>query len=106
MPKFMISVVRDINARITIDDGMMDEIDKLNDDMVNAGIRLFVGGLRPIGEAEVVPCEGDGRGTKEAAAFLDGFWVVDCATIDEARSWAQMASRACRSNIEIRQFYD
>ncbi len=89
---------------------VIDDIDALNDEMVAANIRLFVGGLQPIGlaksvreseDGELVVTDGPYLETKE---HLGGFWVLEAASMDEALEWARKASKACRAGIEVRQF--
>jgi len=85
-------------------------IDELNDEMVAGGIRLFVGGLNPVGKAKslrgqpggkVVVTDGPYLETKE---HIGGFWVLECADMDEALEWGRKAVLACRVPVEVRAF--
>jgi hypothetical protein len=38
--------------------------------------------------------------------FMSGFWVIDVASQDEAIELAQLAARACRRRLELRQILD
>jgi hypothetical protein len=38
--------------------------------------------------------------------FMSGFWVIDVASPDEATELAQLAARACRRRLELRQILD
>jgi hypothetical protein len=87
------------------------EIDALNDEMVNAGVRLFVGGLHypenalalyPSPNGEVILSEGLHQKTGDHMA---GFWVLDLESIEEALGWGQKAAVACRAAVEVRQFH-
>lgn len=72
------------------DEAMHRDIDALNEAMVAAGVRVFVGGLRPAHEARSVRRGDDGtvRVTDgpyiEAKEHIGGFWVLEAATRDEA----------------------
>jgi hypothetical protein len=92
------------------DEAMHRDIDRLNDEMVAAGIRLFVGGLKPAGEARAVRRRGrdlmitDGP-YLETKEHIGGFWVLDLPNMDEALAWGRKAATACRANVEVRPFW-
>lgn len=110
---FLLSVFRPVGYDHAkwITPEVMAEIDRLNDEMVAAGVRVFVGGLQPPSTAISVIQTGEGShevatgSAKEADRFLDGLWVIDVATVNEAQEWAQKASAACRADTEVRPFY-
>lgn len=92
------------------DEAMHRDIDVLNDEMVEAGIRLFVGGLHPVsvakslkagprGEVEVI--NGPYLKTSE---HVGGLWVLEAADMDEALEWGRKAAIACRAPVEVRPF--
>ncbi len=86
-------------------------IDKLNDEMVAAGVRVFVGGLRPVSEAKSVMLTDDGTFNVadgeylKADTYVDGFWILNCQDIEEALEWGRKAAAACRAAVEVRPFY-
>jgi hypothetical protein len=93
------------------DEAMARAIDELNDEMVAAGIRLFVGGLYPPGRSKslraqphggVIVSDGPYLETKEHVA---GFWVLDVANMDDALAWGRKAVIACRAPVEVRPFH-
>lgn len=92
------------------DEAMHRDIDGLNDEMIAAGIRLFVGGLKPAGEARAVRRRGrdlmitDGP-YLETKEHIGGFWVLELPTMDEALAWGRKAATACRANVEVRPFW-
>jgi len=92
------------------DEAMHRDIDRLNDEMVAAGIRLFVGGLKPAGEARAVRRRGrdlmitDGP-YLETKEHIGGFWVLDLPSMDAALAWGRKAATACRANVEVRPFW-
>jgi len=93
------------------DEAMSRDIDMLNDEMEAAGIRIFVGGLRPPTNArslraqpggEVVITDGPYLETKE---HMGGFWILEAAGLDEALEWGRKAVVACRAPVEVRPFF-
>lgn len=85
-------------------------IDALNEEMVAAGVRTFVGGLQPASRAKSLRQRGgrmhitDGPFI-EAKEHVGGFWVLDVADLDEALAWGNKAVIACRAPVEVRPFY-
>lgn len=93
------------------DEAMQRDIDAVNDDMVAAGVRVFVGGLRPAQEAKslrlqpgatVQVTDGPYLETKE---HVGGFWVLELAGPEAALEWGRKAAVACRAPVEVRPFY-
>ncbi|HZD48249.1 MAG TPA: YciI family protein, partial [Silvibacterium sp.] len=75
-----------------------------------AGARFFAGGLEAPAKAkslrkqpggEVVTTDGPYLETKE---YVGGFWILECADMDEALAWARKAVVACRAPVEVRAF--
>lgn len=87
------------------------DIDALNAEMVAAGVRRFAGGLRPPREARTLRRAATGTLTMidgpfmEAKEHVGGFWILDCASEDEALAWGRKAVVACRAPVEVRPFY-
>jgi hypothetical protein len=87
------------------------DIDRLNDEMVAAGIRVFVGGLQPPTTARAIrrPTDTDHLTTDgpyiEAKEHIGGFLVLDLPDLDSALSWGRRAATACRAPVEVRPFY-
>ena len=82
----------------------------LNREMVAAGVRVFVGGLAPVNESISVRRRPDGALLVTDGPYLEtkehigGFWVLDCAGMDEALEWGRKAAIACRAPVEVRGF--
>src|SRR3569832_289571 len=93
------------------DEAMSREIDELNDEMVAAGVRTFVGGLHPVTRAKSLRAAPDGKVLVTDGPYLEtkehigGFWVLECATRDEAVEWGRKAAIACRAPVEVRPFH-
>ena len=87
------------------------DIDRLNDEMVAAGVRVFVGGLQPRRTAITLTPLPDGavstvNGPLLAGdQYVDGFWVLDVADQAAALDWGRKAALACRAVIEVRPFH-
>jgi hypothetical protein len=93
------------------DEAMHRDIDVLNEEMIAAGIRLFVGGLHPVAVAkslkagpggEVEVADGPYLKTRE---HVGGFWVLEAADMNEALEWGRKAAIACRAPVEVRAFH-
>ncbi|MDP0499500.1 MAG: YciI family protein [Verrucomicrobiota bacterium JB022] len=93
------------------DDAMARAIDAVNDEMVAAGVRVFVGGLQPIGQARSIRPQPDGQVAVTEGLYLGspehvgGLWVLEVATFDEALEWGRKAAIACRAPVEVRPFH-
>ncbi len=102
----------DYNAAAVEDEAMELDIDVLNDEMVAAGIRVYVGGLQPPGTARSLRAQPDGEVLITDGPYLEtkehigGFWVLEAASLDEALEWGLKAAIACRAPVEVRPFHD
>ena len=89
-----------------------EDISALNREMIAAGVRVFVGGLRPVGEARSLRLQGEGKVFFTDGPFLEakehvgGFWVLECAHLEEALEWGRKAAVACRAGVEVRPFFE
>jgi hypothetical protein len=95
----------------TEDEAMHQAIDQLNDEMVAAGVRLFVGGLCPPESAKAIRLIPPAPLTiapglyLNAAEHVGGLWVLNCASDEEAIEWGKKAATACRAGVEVRPFH-
>lgn len=111
MPKYLVAIHRPDDYDAAAEDAAMHrDIDRLNQEMVEAGVRLFVGGLRPSSTAlavrlvsgtELVITDGP---YVEAKEHMGGFWVLEAATQQDALEWGRKAATACRAPVEVRPF--
>ena len=87
-----------------------DDISALNQEMVAAGVRVFVGGLAPAPDARSIRPQANGDAIITDGPYLEskeqigGFWVLDVASLDDALAWGRKAARACRVPVEVRAF--
>ncbi len=93
------------------DDSMAREIDALNDEMVAADVRVFVGGLYPPKSARSLRLLPDGDVRVTDGLYLDadehvgGLWVLEVPDLDAALTWGRKAAVACRASVEVRPFH-
>ncbi|MBB5753481.1 YciI family protein [Prosthecomicrobium pneumaticum] len=112
MPLYLVSIHHPDDYDPAAEDAAMHRaIDDVNADMVAAGVRVFVGGLRPAAEATALRARPDGTVAIDDGPYLPtrehvgGFWVLDVADRAAALAWGRRAVRACRAPVEVRPFY-
>lgn len=111
MPQYLIAIHHSDNYDPSLEDeAMVRDIDALNDEMVTAGARIFVGGLQPARNAKSLRQRPDGEVVitdgpyVESKEHVGGFWVLKAADLDEALTWGRKAAIACRASVEVRAF--
>lgn len=88
------------------------DISALNEEMIARDVRVFVGGLQTATRARTIRASSNGGVMVtdgpfvEAKEHVGGFWVLECADMDEALEWGKKATVACRAPVEVRQFMD
>ena len=114
MARYLVSVHHPIDFDPAVaekDQAMARDIDVLNEEMVAAGVRLFVGGLQPPKTAKALRAQRNGTVLVTDGPYLEtkeligGFWVLEAADMDEALGWGRKAAVACRALIEVRPFF-
>ena len=91
-------------------EGMVRDIDVLNEEMEAAGARFFAGGLQSAPHAKSLRKQPGGEIVLTAGPYLEtrehvgGFWILDAANMDEAVAWGRKAVVACRASVEVREF--
>ena len=91
-----------------MDEAVGREIHALNKEMIAAGVRKFACGLgaakalRPQTDGEVLITDGPYLETKE---HIGGFWILECADMDEAVEWGRKGMAATRGHGEIREIF-
>ena len=89
----------------------MRDIDAVNEEMVAAGVRIFVGGLQDPDTATSIHWSADGITQVEegsllrAEKYVNGLWVIEAASMEEATEWGRKAALACRGSVEVRAFH-
>jgi hypothetical protein len=112
MSQFLVAVQLPDNFNPSAADAaaMDRDIDVLNEEMVAAGVRVFVGGLKPAREAKSLRAYPDGKVVTTDGPYLEtkehigGFWVLEVASLEDALAWGRKAVVACRVPVEVRAF--
>jgi len=112
MTQYLVAIHHPDDYDASREDAAMERaIDVLNEEMVAAGVRIFVGGLRPAGSAKSLRTQPDGKVLITDGPYLEtkehmgGFWVVKAADMNEALAWGRKAALACRAPVEVRPFH-
>jgi hypothetical protein len=101
----------DYDPSVSEDEAMDHAIDVLNEEMVAAGIRVYVGGLHPARAAKSVHAQHGGKVVVTDGPYLEtkehvgGLWILEAADMDEALAWGSKAAVACRAPVEVREFH-
>ena len=91
-----------------VDEAMGRAIHALNQEMEAAGVMKFAGGL---GAAKSLRAQADGGVLitdgpyLEAKEHLGGFYILECADMDEAVAWARKGVAATRGQVEVREIF-
>ncbi|HMR32595.1 MAG TPA: YciI family protein [Geminicoccaceae bacterium] len=113
MTQYLVAIhhLDDYDPSVAEDEAMARDIDALNDEMKAAGVRIFVGGLRPASSARSLRARPDGEVLVTDGPYLEtkehvgGLWVLEAAGLDEALAWGRKAAIACRAPVEVRPFH-
>jgi hypothetical protein len=111
MPQYLVAVQHPENYDPSLEgEAMIREIGALNQEMDAAGARFFAGGLESASHAKSLRKQSDGNVSITDGPYLEtkehigGFWILECADMDEALAWARKAVIACRVPVEVRAF--
>jgi hypothetical protein len=112
MPQYLVAIHHpDEYDPAVEDEAMHRDIDVLNEEMIAAGIRVFVGGLHPAKRAKALRAQPGGNILVTDGPYLEtkehtgGFWVLEASDMNEALEWGRKAVIACRAPVEVRQFH-
>jgi len=111
MAQYLVAVQHPENYDPSLEgEAMIRDISALNEEMDAAGARIFAGGLESAGHAKSLRKQPDGKVSitdgpyLEAKEHIGGFWILECADMNEALAWARKAVVACRVPVEVRAF--
>jgi hypothetical protein len=110
MPQYLVSnyIPDDFDPSLVTEE-MIEEIHALNREMIAAGVRKFACGISPVGSAKTLRAKPDGKVLvtdgpyTETKEHMGGFWILECADLDEALAWAKRAAIACDVAGEVRE---
>ena len=110
MPQYLVaSYLPDDFDPSTITEAMVEQIHAVNRELIAAGVRKFACGISPVDRAKtirrkpngtVLVTDGPYTETKE---HLGGFWILECANLDEALAWARKGAISCDAVGEVRE---
>ncbi len=113
MPQYLVAIQHPDGYDGSLEgEAMMRDIHALNQQMIAAGVRIFAGGLSPARNAKSLRAQPDGDVLTtdgpylEAKEHIGGFWLLECADMDEAQAWGRKAAIACRAPVEVRAFFE
>ena len=111
MTQYLVAIYHPDNYDPSVEtEAMSRDIDALNEEMVAAGVRVFVGGLSPASSARSLRAQPNGKllvtdgPYTETKEHIGGFWVLEAADLNEALAWGGKAAVACRAPVEVRPF--
>ena len=94
MPQYLVAIHHPDDYDPSVEDEAMGrDIDVLNEEMIAAGIRVFVGGLHPVKSAKSLRAQPDGKVLITDGPYLEtkehigGFWVLEATDMNEALEW-------------------
>jgi hypothetical protein len=109
MPQFLVAGYQpDDFDPSTMDESVGRAIHELNKEMIAAGVRKYACGLgaakslRSQADGGVLITDGPYLETKE---HIGGFWILECADMDEAVAWARKGATAIRAQVEVREIF-
>jgi hypothetical protein len=110
MPQYLVAnYLPDDFDPSTITETMMEEIHALNREMIAAGVRKFACGISPVGSAKTLRGQPGGKVLVTDGPYLEtkehigGFWILECADMDEALAWARKGAISCDTVGEVRE---
>jgi hypothetical protein len=110
MPQYLVcNYLPDDFDPSTVTEAMIEEIHALNREMIAAGVRKFACGISPAASAKTVRKKFNGQVLvtdgpfTETKEHMGGFWILECANIDEALAWAKKGSISCDAVGEVRE---
>src|SRR5262245_57521765 len=112
MPQYLVAIHHHDDYEPSFEDEAMHrDIDVLNEEMIAAGVRVFVGGLHLAKNAKSLRAQPGGKVLITDGPYLEtkehigGFWVLHATDMNEALEWGRKAVVACRAPVEVLQVH-
>lgn len=109
----IVKATKDSEAGIMPSTEMIEAMDKYNEELIRAGIRLSADGLHPSAKGKRVAFDGAGRTVIDgpfaaAGELVAGFWLWQVKDMDEAVAWVRRCPNPMPgpSEIEIRPVFE
>jgi hypothetical protein len=80
-----------------------------NRELIAAGVRKFACGISPAANAKTLRKQPDGKVLvtdgpyTETKEHIGGFWILECADLEEALAWARKGGNSCDAAGEVRE---
>ena len=110
MPQYLVaSYLPDDFDPSSVTEAMVEEIHAVNRELIAAGVRKFACGIAPPDSAKTLRRQPNGKVLvtdgpyTETKEHLGGFWILECADMDEALAWAKKGAIACDVAGEVRE---
>jgi hypothetical protein len=110
MPQYLVAnYLPDDFDPSAVTEAMIEEIHALNREMIAAGVRKFACGISQASNAKTLVKQSDGNVLvtdgpyTETKEHMGGFWILECADMDEALAWARKGAIACDVAGEVRE---
>jgi hypothetical protein len=110
MPQYLVAnYLPDDFDPSTVTEAMIEQIHAVNRELIAAGVRKFACGISPAGSAKtlrvqpgrkVLVTDGPYTETKE---HMGGFWILECADMDDALAWARKGAIFSDAVGEVRE---
>ena len=109
----MVRATKDSESGILPDEKLLSAMGKFNEELVKADVMLAGEGLQPSSKGARVRFSGSKRSVidgpfSETKELIAGFWLWECASLDEAIEWAKRCPNPMPgdSDLEIRQVFE
>ena len=110
MPQYLVaSYLPDDFDPSSVTEAMIEQIHAVNRELIAAGVRKFACGISPVGSAKTLRRQPNGKVLvtdgpyTETKEHLGGFWILECADMDEALAWARKGAISCDAVGEVRE---
>ncbi len=113
MKQYLLSVYQPDGGTLPPDDleKIMQDVDALDQELRDAGVWVFAGGLHPPSTATVLRPEGGDLLTTdgpfaEGKEHIGGFTIIKASDLDAALEWGRRLALATTLPVEVRPFQD
>jgi hypothetical protein len=110
MPQYLVAIYHPNDFDPSLENAEKTKnIDALNREMMAAGARRLALGISPARTAKTVQNQPDGTVLvtdgpyTQTSEHMGGFWLLQCADMDDALGWARKAAVACGTPTEVRE---
>lgn len=93
----------------SVTEAMIEDIHAVNRELIAAGVRKFACGISPAASAKTLRVQPDRKVLvtdgpfTETKEHMGGFWILECADMDEALAWAKKGAIFCDAVGEVRE---